>query len=57
MVLVLPESYSSVIPSLAISAAFNWASVANKTLSDDWYLDQALVVCVIALFSASSESS
>ena len=36
VVLVLPESYSNVIPSLAISAAFNWASVAVNTLSDDW---------------------
>ena len=37
VVLVLPESYSSVIPSFAISAAFNWDSVAVNTLSDDWY--------------------
>ena len=35
VVLVFPESYSKVIPSLAISAAFNWASVAINTLSDD----------------------
>ena len=57
VVLVLPESYSSVIPSLAISAAFNWASVATNTLFDDWYLDHALVVSVITLFSASSDNS
>ena len=35
VVLVLPESYSKVIPSLAISEAFNCAFVANKTLSAD----------------------
>ena len=28
VVLVLPESYSKVMPSFAISAAFNWALVA-----------------------------
>ena len=57
VVLVLPESYSSVIPSLAISAAFSWASVAISTLSDYWYLDHTLVVSVITLFSASSDNS
>jgi len=57
VVLVFPESYSKVIPSLAISAAFNWASVAVSTLSEDWYLDQAFVVSVIALFSASFDKS
>ena len=57
VVLVLPESDSSVIPSLAISAAFNWASVALNTLSDDWYLDHALVFSVTTLFSASSDNS
>ena len=57
VVLVLPESYSKVIPSFAISAALSWDSVAINTLSDDWYLDQALVVSEIALFSASWESS
>ena len=34
--LVLLESYSEVIPSLAISAAFSWACVADKTLFEDW---------------------
>ena len=57
VVLVLPESYSNVIPSLAISAAFNWDSVAINTLSDDWYLDHALVVSVPTLFSASSANN
>ena len=57
VVLVFPESYSSVIPSLAISAAFNWASVAFNTLSEDWYFDHELVVSVITLFSASSDKS
>jgi hypothetical protein len=36
VVLVLPELYSKVIPSFAISAAFNWERVASSTLSDDW---------------------
>ena len=57
VVLVFPESYSSVIPSLAISAAFNWASVATNTLFDDWYLDHTLVVSVITIFSASCDNS
>ena len=35
VVLVLPESYSKVIPSLAISAAFNCALVASSTLLED----------------------
>ena len=36
VVLVFPESYSNVMPSLAISAALTCASVAIKTLSADW---------------------
>ena len=40
VVLVFPESYSRVIPSFAISAAFNWDLVASRTLLDDWYFDQ-----------------
>ena len=36
VVLVLPESYSKVMPSLAISAALTWAFVAFKTLSAAW---------------------
>ena len=36
VVLVFPESYSSVIPSFAISAALTCALVALKTLLDDW---------------------
>ena len=57
VVLVLPESYSNEIPSLAISAAFNWDPVALNTLSDDWNLDHALVIWVITLFSASSDNN
>ena len=56
VVLELPESYSKVIPSLAISAALSCASVASNTLSKDWYFDHAFVVSVMALFSESSES-
>ena len=41
-----PESYSRVIPSLAISAAFNCAEVAKRTLLDDTYLDQVFDVFV-----------
>ena len=37
VVLVFPESYSKVIPSLAISAALSWALVASSTLLKDWY--------------------
>ena len=36
VVRVLPESYSRVIPSLAISAALSWAWVAARTLFEDW---------------------
>ena len=57
VVLVLPESYSSVIPSFAISAAFNWASVAINTLSEDWYLDHEFVVWVTTSFSASLDNN
>ena len=35
VVLVLPESYSKVIPSLAISAAFNCDLVASRMLFAD----------------------
>ena len=35
VVLVLPVSYSRVIPSLAISAALSCAFVASRTLLDD----------------------
>ena len=53
----LPESYSSVIPSFAISAAFNWARVAAITLLDDWYLDHELEVSVETLFLVSCKIS
>ena len=53
VVLVFPESYSNVIPSLAISAALTCASVAIKTLSADWYEDQALVVEDLTWFAVS----
>mgnify|MGYP003312834424 CR=1 FL=1 len=36
VVLFEPLLYSATIPSLAISAAFSWASVEVKTLSADW---------------------
>ena len=57
VVLVLPESYSSVMPSLAISAALSCAFVANKTLFDDWYFDHEFDVSVITLFSVSCKVS
>ena len=57
MVLVFPESYSKVIPSLAISAAFSWALVASRTLFEDWKSDQELVVSVIILFFVSCKIS
>jgi len=53
VVLVLPESYSKVIPSFAISAAFNCALVASSTLLEDWYFDQALEISVLILFFVS----
>ena len=55
--LVFPESYSRVIPSLAISAALSWALVAVRTLLDDWYFDQKSEVSVITLFLASCKVS
>ena len=53
VVRVLPESYSSVIPSLAISAALSCALVASSTLLDDWYFDQAFEISVLILFFVS----
>ena len=53
VVLVLLESYSKVIPSFAISAAFNCALVASSTLLEDWYFDQALEISVLILFLVS----
>ena len=53
VVLVLPESYSRLIPSLAISAAFSWALVASNTLLEDWNFDQALEISVFILFLVS----
>ena len=53
VVLVFPESYSKVIPSLAISAALSWDFVASSTLLEDWYFDQALDISVLILFFVS----
>ena len=53
VVLVFPESYSSVIPSFAISAAFSCDLVAWRTLLEDWYFDQELDVSVVILFFIS----
>ena len=53
VVRVLPESYSNVIPSLAISAALSWALVASSILFEDWYFDHAFEVSVIILFLVS----
>ena len=55
--LVFPESYSNVIPSLAISAAFNWALVASKTLFKDLYFDHEFEVSEIVLFFVSCRRS
>ena len=57
VVRVLPESYSSVIPSLAISAALSWDDLAAKTLFEDWYLDQKFEVSIEILFLASCKRS
>ena len=35
VVLLLPDSYSKVIPSLAISAAFTWDLIESSTLLED----------------------
>ena len=53
VVLVLPESYSKVIPSLAISAALSWAFVASRLLLEDWYFDHASEISVFILFFVS----
>ena len=53
VVRVLPESYSSVIPSLAISAALSCALVASSTLLDDLYFDQAFDISVLILLFVS----
>ena len=50
---MLPESYSKVMPSLAISAAFSCAFVASSTLLEDWYSDHAFEISVIILFFVS----
>ena len=36
VVLLLPDSYSKVIPSFAISAAFTWDLIESNTLLEDW---------------------
>ena len=36
VVLLLPDSYSKVIPSLAISAALTWDLIESNTLLEDW---------------------
>ena len=36
VVLLFPDSYSKVIPSFAISAAFTWDLIESKTLFEDW---------------------
>ena len=57
VVLVFPESYSRVMPSLAISAAFNWAFVASKTLFKDLNFDQEFEVSELTLFFVSSSNN
>ena len=53
VVRVLPESYSKVIPSFAISAALSWDLVASRTLFEDWYFDHEFEVSVIIKFLVS----
>jgi len=36
VVLLVPDSYSKVIPSFAISAAFTWALIESRTPFEDW---------------------
>ena len=36
VVLLVPDSYSKVIPSFAISAAFTWDLIESNTLLEDW---------------------
>ena len=57
VVRVLLESYSWVMPSFAISAAFSCALVASSTLFEDWYLDQILDVCDATSFFVSCKIS
>ena len=57
VVLSLPESYSSEIPSFAISAALSWALVASSMLFEDKYLDQKLEVSLKTLFLVSCKIS
>ena len=57
VVLVLPESYSKVIPSFAISAAFTCEDVDNRTLFAEIYSDHAFVVEVLTLSFLSSNRS
>ena len=53
VVLLLPESYSRVIPSFAISAALSWAFLASRTLLEDWYSDHAVDISAATLFFVS----
>ena len=36
VVLLLPDSYSKVTPSFAISAALTWDRIESNTLLEDW---------------------
>ena len=36
VLLLLPDSYSKVIPSFAISEALTWDLIESKTLLEDW---------------------
>ena len=57
VVLPRPVSYSTVIPSLAISAALTWDLTDVKALSDDWKLDHALATFVSFVLTASSNNN
>ena len=57
VVLPSPVSYSTVIPSWAISAAFTCARTEDNKLSEDWNLDQALATFVSLVLTALSKSN
>ena len=57
VVLPLPDSYSKVIPSFAISAAFTCDLIESSTPFEDWYFDHALVTSVSFFFLLSWSKS
>ena len=52
-----PDSYSTVIPSLAVSAAFTCTLTELNKLFEDWKLDHALATFVLFVLRALSNNN